>query len=197
VEWAKEIIEQYGYWAVFIGSFSEGEAVLAAAGALAAAGFLDPWAVIVTAALGAYAGHLFFFAVGRWRGIQIINAIPFLRSHYPKANKVLDHYAHWSVFIFQYLYGTRLVAAIMFGCSTITFPRFALLQVINCITWSFVVYGFGHLVGIGIMRIFDRFGSGGLWVAGAMVGTLVLIGYLLLRRFMTRRREKLATEPLE
>ena len=162
MEWAQQFVEQYGYWAVFAWTFIEGETVFIAAAALAAAGMLEPWKVIVIAAIGAYVGHLAFFALGRWRGMAIIDAVPVLKRHYPKANKVLDKYAHWSIFIFQYLYGTRLVAAILFGCSSIGFGRFALLQTINCITWAVIIYSVGHLLGVAGMAIIHRFGVIGL-----------------------------------
>jgi len=180
MEWAQSFVEQYGYWAIFLWTFIEGESVFIAGAALAAAGVLEPWKVIVVAALGAFAGHLFFFAVGRWKGMDIILAIPFLRTHYPKANKILDDYAHWSVFIFQYLYGTRMVAAVLFGCSSIDFWRFFFLQIINCISWAFIIYGVGHMVGIAIIEILDHFGANGLVVA---ISILFLVGLLLYLRF--------------
>ncbi len=165
VEWATEFIAEYGYWAVFIWTFIEGESVFIAAAALAAAGVLDPWKVILTAAAGAYVGHLFFFALGRWKGLALIDQVPFLRRHYPKANLILDKYAHWSVFIFQYLYGTRLVSAILFGASTIGLGRFMLLQAVNCITWAAVIYGVGHALGLAGLAILHRFGVAGLVLA--------------------------------
>ena len=177
MEWAQQIIEQYGYWALFAGTFAEGEAVFIAAAALAAAGILEPWKVVVVAAIGAFIGHLFFFAIGRWRGMQIINSVEFLRTHHPKANKVLDHYAHWSVFIFQYLYGTRLVAAILFGCSSIEFWRFFLLQIVNCITWAIVVYAAGHFLGIAALQIIEHYGFIGLMVAIGIVAVIALLAW--------------------
>jgi len=177
MEWAQQIIEQYGYWALFAGTFAEGEAVFIAAAALAAAGILEPWKVVVVAAIGAFIGHLFFFAIGRWRGMQIINSVEFLRTHHPKANKVLDHYAHWSVFIFQYLYGTRLVAAILFGCSSIEFWRFFLLQIVNCITWAIVVYAAGHFLGIAALQIIEHYGFIGLMMAIGIVAVIALLAW--------------------
>jgi len=170
MEWAQQFVEQYGYWAVFVWTFIEGESVFVAAAALAAAGVLEPWKVIVTAAAGAFVGHLFFFAIGRWKGMQVIEAIPFLRRHYPKANMILDRYAHWSIFIFQYLYGTRLVSAILFGASTIGFWRFVLLQLINCLSWALIIYAVGHALGLAGLAILHRFG-----IAGLIVAVLLLI----------------------
>ncbi|TLS69173.1 hypothetical protein FE236_11685 [Mariprofundus erugo] len=180
MEWAQQLVEQYGYWAVFAWTFIEGESVFIAAAALAAAGMMTPWKVVTVAAVGAYVGHLFFFALGRWRGMAIIEALPFLKKHYPKANAVLDRYAHWSIFIFQYLYGTRMVAAIMFGCSTIGFTRFALLQVVNCLSWAIIIYSVGHLVGMAGVAILHHFGVYGLLavvLAAAVVALLLYFRY--------------------
>jgi len=180
MEWAGQLLEQYGYWAVFIWTFIEGESVFIAAAALAAAGIMVTWKVILVAALGAFAGHMVFFALGRWKGMDIILAVPFLRDHYPKANLILDKYAHWSVFIFQYLYGTRIVAAILFGCSSIEFWRFFLLQVVNCITWSMAIYLIGHVLGMAGMAILHKFGIWGLLIA---IGVLLCAGLIMYYRF--------------
>jgi membrane-associated protein len=174
---AHHLIDLYGYWAVFIWTFIEGESVFIAAAALAAAGIMEPWKVIMAAAGGAFLGHLVFFALGRWRGMQIIRAVPFLYKHYPKANKILDHYAHWSIFIFQYLYGTRLISAIMFGCSSIDFKRFFFLQIINCLSWAFVIYLGGHLLGLAAIAIMNRFGVHGLVVTVVAITLLIIAIY--------------------
>jgi len=165
VEWAQQFVEQYGYWAVFAWTFIEGESVFIAAAALSAAGVLEPWKVILVAATGAFVGHLVFFALGRWKGMDIILAVPAFRRHYPKANLILDKYAHWSVFIFQYLYGTRMVAAVLFGVSSIAFWRFFWLQIVNCLSWAFIIYAVGHALGLAGLAILHRFGLAGLIIA--------------------------------
>lgn len=181
MEWAQDFIQQYGYWAVFIWTFIEGESVFIAAAALAAAGLMEPVKVIVVAAAGAFAGHLFYFALGRWRGMQIIQTLPFLRSHYPRAksilDKYLDHHGNWTIFIFQYLYGTRLVAAILFGCSSMSFWRFFFLQIINCISWALVIYAAGHFLGLAAMATLKRFGIVGLLVAIGVIVAAALFAY--------------------
>jgi len=188
MEWAQQFVEQYGYWAVFAWTFIEGESVFIAAAALAAADLLQPWKVIVVAASGAFAGHLVFFAIGRWKGMQIILSIPFLAKHYPKANIILDKYAHWSIFIFQYLYGTRMVAAVLFGCSSIEFWRFFLLQIINCIAWAFIIYGVGHALGMAGLAIMHHFGVAGLFVAMGMASLFGLLCYWRFGHHHVKRR---------
>ncbi|MDQ6968757.1 MAG: VTT domain-containing protein [Mariprofundaceae bacterium] len=177
MDWAQQFVEQYSYWAVFIWTFIEGETVFIVAAALAAAGVLTTWKVIVVAACGALTGHLFFFALGRWRGERIIQAMPMLKKHVPKANIILNKYAHWSIFIFQYLYGTRLAAAILFGCSSITFWRFFFLQIINCITWAIIIYTIGHFLGLAAMSILHQFGIWGLIISLSIAAIIAAIIY--------------------
>lgn len=166
MEWARHIVEQYGYWAVFIWTFIEGETALLIAAALASTGLMDPYRLIPISAFGAFSGHLFFFWVGRWHGLRVIRSVPFLRKHYPRSkallDKYLDHYGGFAIFIFQYLYGTRLVTAILFGCSSIKLWRFCLLQLVNCTIWAIVIYSAGHLLGLGAQALLHRFGLYGL-----------------------------------
>lgn len=175
---AQHLVQVYGYWAVFVWTFIEGETALIAAAALAAAGLMDPWKVVASGASGAFVGHIFYFAIGRWRGMQIIRAVPFLNRHYDKANKILDHYAHWSIFILQYLYGTRLISAILFGCSSISLKRFILLQLVNCLSWALIIYAGGHLLGIAAIAIIHRFGIEGLAVAAAVIALIAIGVYI-------------------
>jgi len=177
MEWTQQFLEQYGYWAVFIWTFIEGESVFVAAAALSAVNLMDPWKVIMVAASGAFAGHLVFFALGRWKGFKVIQSIPFLARHYPKANVILDRYAQWSIFVFQYLYGTRIVAAILFGCSSIKFWRFFLLQVINCIAWALIIYIAGHILGLAAMVILRQFGIIGLLCTLVIITATAIIIY--------------------
>ncbi len=180
MDWAQHFVEQYGYWAVFIWTFIEGESVFVAASALTAAGIMEPWKVIMVAASGAFSGHLVFFMLGRWKGMSIIESIPFLERHHPKANLILDKYAHWSIFIFQYLYGTRIAAALLFGCSSIEFWRFFLLQIVNCMSWSLIIYAVGRALGTAGLAILHHFGMVGLIGVIAVAGC---IGMLLYFRF--------------
>lgn len=177
MEVAKQLIEQYGYLAVFVSTVIEGEVVVLAAAALAASGLMQPHLVIAVSAAGAFVGHVLFFAVGRWKGMQLVEAVPLLRRHYPKANLIMDKYANWSVFICQYLYGMRIISAILFGCSTITSMRFFLLQVINCISWSILAYFAGHMIGVVAMKLFEMLGLYGLLLVAATMAAVTLLLY--------------------
>ena len=59
------LIQNYGYWAVFVGTFIEGETILLLGGFAAHRGYLAlPW-VIVAAFFGSLCGDQLFFFLGR------------------------------------------------------------------------------------------------------------------------------------
>jgi len=178
-EFARHLIDQYGYLAIFISMFIEGEIFLLAATVLVRGGLLQAHWVITYAALGTFVAHMIFFAIGRWRGMELIDAVPFLRRHYPKANIVMDRYANWSVYICQYIYGMRLISAVLFGCSTISTARFAVLQLINCITWTLLIYFAGHLLGALAARVIEAAGLYGLLAAITLLSAAILLTYHL------------------
>ena len=62
------LIDSYGYLAVAIGTFLEGETILALGGLAAHRGYLSFRDVVIVALLCGFAGDQFFFFLGRYHG---------------------------------------------------------------------------------------------------------------------------------
>ena len=67
------LLHKFGYLAVFVGTFLEGETILVMAGFFAERGYLKLPFVIATACCGAYSGHVFWFWLGRTQGVREIS----------------------------------------------------------------------------------------------------------------------------
>src|SRR5258706_15565841 len=65
------LIDSYGYLAVFIGSFLEGETILPLAGLAAYRGYLDLAIVIVLATVAGFLRDQFYFFFGRFNGPKV------------------------------------------------------------------------------------------------------------------------------
>ena len=73
---AQYLLSTYGYIALMIGTFLEGETILVAAGFLAHRGYLElPW-VILFAFIGTFGGDQFYFFLGRVKGMDFIKSRP-------------------------------------------------------------------------------------------------------------------------
>jgi len=86
----EELISTYGYAAVGIGAFLEGETVLVLGGFAAHRGYLElPW-VIVCAFFGTLFGDQLYFYIGRTKGKSVIEKRPHWKSKSERVFSLLD-----------------------------------------------------------------------------------------------------------
>src|SRR6266481_9412654 len=76
----------------FLGLIFPGETIAVIAGALAADDFFSPWTALATVAAAAIAGDLTGYALGRYRGKDVLARWSFARHQYDKHRKRLEHY---------------------------------------------------------------------------------------------------------
>ena len=66
------LIEQHGYWVMFIGTMLEGPVVTAAGAFAASLGLLNLFAVLLISFAGDIIGDTVYFFIGRWKGKQAV-----------------------------------------------------------------------------------------------------------------------------
>ncbi|MEI9421770.1 DedA family protein [Mesorhizobium sp. Cs1299R1N1] len=174
-------IEQYGLLAVFLGCVAEGESAAILGGFFAHQHVFVLWHAFVAAALGAFAGDTFFFTLGRSfadnRHVVRLRRRPGFRRAY----RLLDTHPNIFVLSNRYVYGMRLVGGVAAGLSTITAPRFVILNAISSVIWAVLfstigyVFGLGaeELVGQALMRHERLFVGLGIGLAVAVLAWLV------------------------
>ncbi len=142
-----QIIQTYGYLAVLIGTFLEGETILVLAGFVAYNGDLELFTVILAAFLGSTAGDQFYFYLGRWKGNAIIHRFRPLSKNYPKANYFIERYQTYVVLFSRFLYGMRILLPLACGVSSIPPLKFFLLNILSAAVWATIFAGLGYLFG--------------------------------------------------
>ena len=150
------LLEQFGYLAVFLGTFLEGEAILVAAGFFAARGYLDFWWVTVVAFFGAYVGHVFWFWLGRVHGVKLLDRFPRMKRHFGKGVRVFERYGAAAIIITQWLYGLRITAAVIIGMSKISLLKFAIYEAVSCAVWAVAITLAGFYFGRAIEAVLGR-----------------------------------------
>ncbi|WP_424792969.1 DedA family protein, partial [Pseudomonas aeruginosa] len=68
----QQFLQDFGYFALFLGTFFEGETILVLAGFLAFRGYMQLDTVILTAFLGSYAGDQLWYFLGRRHGRRLL-----------------------------------------------------------------------------------------------------------------------------
>jgi membrane protein DedA with SNARE-associated domain len=142
-----QLIANFGYFAIFVGTFLEGETVLGLGGVAAAYGYLSLPGVMAVAVLGAFLGDQCCFYVGRRYGHRILARFPSLAAKAPRVQQLLRRWDAPAVIMLRFLYGLRIAGPIVIGTCGISPWRLAFFNFIGTLIWAPVVAGIGYFAG--------------------------------------------------
>ncbi len=140
-------IHDWGYAAVALGAFAEGETVLLAAGYAAHRGLLDWGMVALVAAVAATLGDQCFYWIGRVWGVRVLARFPRLAVQFPRVQGLLQRYPHWAIVGVRFLYGLRIAGPIIIGMAGVTPSRFAFFNAVGALIWAPLFAGLGWMFG--------------------------------------------------
>ena len=147
------IITTYGYPAVLLATFFEGETALIIAGFLADCRYLSlPW-VMFSAFLGAFAGDQLYFFIGRTRGTAFLSSRPRWQERVDRIHRVLERYQTAVMLGFRFVYGFRIATPFVIGLTGFSWVRFMILNAIGAGLWAVTIAGAGFLFGRAIETI--------------------------------------------
>ncbi len=145
-------IEDYGYLAILIGTFMEGETVLVLGGFAAHRGYLDLYLVITAAFTGTVLGDQLFYFLGRKHSQAILSHRPKWQPRIDRARQMIDKHRILIILSFRFLYGLRTVTPFTLGIANVPARIFVPLNILGALVWSvaigFAGYFFGHALEI-------------------------------------------------
>jgi membrane protein DedA with SNARE-associated domain len=149
-------IERYGYWAVFLGSFLEGETILVIAGYSISRGYLDAGTTYLLAASGAALGDSMYYWIGRRFGPRVIRRLPTARPVRARAALLLRRWKRRSAFIARFAYGLRLVLPLLIGVARMRPAVFHLYNTLAALCFAAVYLTLGFLFGEAAQELLGR-----------------------------------------
>lgn len=179
------LLHKFGYLAVFVGTFLEGETILVMAGFFAERGYLRLALVILFAFFGAYSGHVFWFWLGRTQGVRILDRFPRMSAHFGRGVRIFERYGAPAIFITQWLYGLRITAAVIIGISRISVLKFLLYEAISCVVWAIVIGTAGYYFGRAVESVLGKAAHIEKW--GLVVLLVFGVGAWLWHQWKDRR----------
>ena len=154
LEHLQSLIEQYGYFAVFLGCFLEGETVLVLGGFAAHMGYLSLPDVIATAAVAGFIGDQALFWIGRRWGDEDLRAPPEAgRAAAARQPRCSTSYGGWAAFGIRFMVGMRLAGAIAIGASGFPQRRFMPANAAGAIVWAVLIGSAGLRVRPGVHAV--------------------------------------------
>jgi membrane protein DedA with SNARE-associated domain len=176
----ESLIQTYGYVAIFVGTFLEGETVLILSGLAAHQGYLHlPW-VILAAFAGTLFGDQLYFYLGRWHSHAMLAKHPGWQARVNKAQRLLERYRTMVIISFRFMYGLRTVTPFVIGMSRVPTATFIILNVMSALAWALVMgvggYFFGHALEIiiGDIKHYELVVLGAVVIIGVMLWVIHL-----------------------
>lgn len=186
----ESLIHDYGYLAILIVTFIEGETIVILAGVAAHLNYLDINWVIVAAIVGSVAGDQVWYYVGRRWGPKIIARRLSWRAGADRVYKHLHRHQYWLILSFRFYYGLRNVTPFVIGSAQIPRLRFFVLNLIGAIVWAHAFAYGGYLLGQTFTLFIDDYHKYALYVLGGLV--LIGLAIWLATLIYQRRRARAA-----
>ena len=144
----ESIIRDYGYWALLIGTFFEGETILIVAGLSAHLGLLQLPYVMMIAFIGSFSGDQFYYFVGYFKGRELLQKHLKWKRRVERVHKYIERYRNFVMLGFRFVYGMRISTPFVIGMSKkIKTMHFFILNAIGAIIWSVTVSAGGYFFG--------------------------------------------------
>jgi membrane protein DedA with SNARE-associated domain len=185
MDFLMDLIQQYGYYVVFVGTLLEGETIVALAGFVAYQGHLHLGTLIPVAIIGATLGDHMFFFLGRHKGRKILQKHPEWHARTEKIHVWLERHQNLLIFGSRFLYGFRAVTPIILGTSKVSAIRFSILNIFGAVVWSLIFIFGGYVFGGAI----EHFLGSVKKFEGIIVGLVIAIASIIQLTTLYRRRK--------
>jgi membrane protein DedA with SNARE-associated domain len=143
----EHLIEQYGYWGIFLGTFLEGETILILGGFAAHRGYLALPGVMMCAFAGTLLSDQLLFFLGRRHGQAVLVRRPVWQERVARLKGWIGRNRILIILAFRFWYGLRIVTPFALGMSRVRWLEFILLNIVGALMWAAAVGGAGYLFG--------------------------------------------------
>lgn len=182
------LIQTYGYVALLLGAFIEGETILVIAGFAAHRGYLSLPLVILIASAATIVCDQFLYFMGRIYGQDFLEKRPALYARSVRFRELLQRNQNLVIAGFRFMYGMRIVAPFVIGMSGISVKRFLALNIASGLVWTTAFAAGGYCFGTALEIMLGnlREHEVQLILLIALIGTMLWAG----RFYWTRIQRK-------
>jgi membrane protein DedA with SNARE-associated domain len=168
----EQISGEFGYAALFLGTFFEGESALLIAGFAAHEQYLRLPLVMLTAFAGSFCGSQMWFELARRYGLRWIERHPHWIDRLSPVSQALRRRPTLFILGARFVYGLRFFAPLASAVAGLSPARFAAVNAMGAALWSLVIGSAGYLFGAGIapvLRHFPHMQAGALFAGGMLL----------------------------
>lgn len=140
-------LNQYGYLALFIGTFLEGETAILVASSLVHNGFFVFLYTVFVGFAGSFVSDWIYYLIGRLNGKYFLAGRPRLQARVAPVQQFFFRHQVQILLMYRFLYGFRVLIPVIVGMSGITPMRYLFFTLVSGLLWSLSVSSVGYAIG--------------------------------------------------
>jgi membrane protein DedA with SNARE-associated domain len=170
-----ELLQDYGYYAVFFAGLLEGETILLLGAYAVHEGYLRMLPLIACGAAAAFLSDQFYFFLGRHKGQQLLQKHPKMQARFNRAVRFVARHPTATVLLMRFAWGLRIAFPVALGMTRMRAAFFVPLSAVASVLWATVVVLLGVWVSetlkslVGSLRPYEL----------VLIGTAAIIGLLV------------------
>jgi len=178
--------EFYGYLALSVGTFIEGETALLIASSLAVSGVFKWPFIVVFGFFGSFVSDWIYFLIGRLNGKFFIEKRPKLHAKLLPVQIFFRTNRLQILFSYRFLYGFRIILPLMIGMSEIKTTHFLGYSILAGLIWATTVSSVGYAAGYFFDLTPEYFEKNVVFVVLGFLAFGFCIGYFV-KKYADRR----------
>lgn len=183
----EEFLDQYGYMALTVGTFLEGETAILLASSLIHRGAFSGLPTVLFAFAGSFVSDWIYYLIGRFNGQVFIARRPSLQARLEPMQRFFRTHQLAILFSYRFLYGFRVVIPLMVGMSGLSPKKYLFYSVATGLLWAGTVSLLGYWVGRWLDLTAARLEANFIWIVLGFTSLGLLIGigirFIALRQF--------------
>ena len=153
----EQLIQDWGYVALFLYSFGGGFVGLVFAGVLSYSGDLNIYLSILVAGVSNFLGDQFLFFLARKNKSYAKDMMKKYGRKIALAHLMMRKYGSLVIFVQKYIYGIKTLIPLAMGLTKYSSIKFAIFNIFATILWAIVVGYASYSAGEYILSISDDF----------------------------------------
>jgi membrane protein DedA with SNARE-associated domain len=177
----EEFLKHWGYFALSIGTFLEGETAILVASCLAGSGLFKIPYVIIFGFLGSFMSDWIYYFIGRLNGVYFLSRRPKLQERFEPVQKFFKTHRLQILFSYRFLYGFRIIIPLTLGMSDLKPIQYLGYSIVAGLLWASTVGTVGYFVGQ-ILKLTPRsFEENILYIMLGFASFGLIVGYSVKR----------------
>lgn len=172
-------LDQYGYIALTIGTFFEGETAILVASSLIHRGLFEGPYTVLFGFAGSFVSDWLYYLIGRLNGQYFIEKRPALKAKIAPVQHFFHRHKIQILMSYRFMYGFRVILPLIVGMSNIKPMQYLMYSIVSGLVWATTVSTVGYFIGRFLnirTSVFEKnilFIVLGFAIFGALVGYLV------------------------